>query len=47
MDHHGLVMGVVKDIGLVETIDSLVGVHPDEKLTVGERVAGRNRDRHF
>lgn len=39
MDHHGLVMGVIKDIGLIETIDSLVGVHPDEKLTVGERVA--------
>ena len=39
MDHHGLVMGVIKDIGLIETIDKLVGVHADEKLSVGERVA--------
>ena len=32
-------MGVIKDIGLIESIDGLVGVHADEKLSVGERVA--------
>jgi len=39
LDHHGLVMGVIKDIGLIETIDQAVGVHQDEKLSVGQRAA--------
>ena len=39
LDHHGLVMGVIKDIKLIETIDQAVGLHSDEKLSVGQRVA--------
>lgn len=39
LDHHGLVMGVIKDIKLIETIDAAVGRHVDEKLSVGQRVA--------
>jgi transposase len=40
LDHHGLVMGVIKDIKLIETIDQAVGLYSDEKLSVGQRVAG-------
>jgi len=39
LDHHGLVMSVIKDIKLIETIDQAVGTYEDEKLSVGQRVA--------
>jgi transposase len=32
-------MGVIKDIKLIESIDQAVGLHSDEKLSVGQRVA--------
>jgi len=40
VDHHGIVAGVIKDLGLIERIDFLLGRHPDEKITTGEAVAG-------
>lgn len=38
VDHLGLVAGFAKVMRLAERIDSLVGVHQDEKVTVGESV---------
>lgn len=38
VDHLGLVAGFIKDMGLAAHIDTLVGVHSDEKVTVGESV---------
>lgn len=40
VDHHGIVMGVIKDLGLVEQINLHLGISPDEKITAGEAVAG-------
>jgi len=40
IDHHGIVAGVIKDLGIVERIDSLLGRAPDEKISTGEAVAG-------
>lgn len=39
MDHHGIVMGVIKDLGIIEQINLRLNVYSDEKMTVGERVA--------
>ena len=39
LDHHGLVMGVIKDLGIIDQINMRLGVYEDEKTTVGERVA--------
>jgi len=39
MDHHGLVMGVIKDLDLINQIDSRVGCYSDERTSIGERVA--------
>jgi len=39
MDHLGLVAGVIKDLGLIETIDGRIGRHGDEKVSCGEAVA--------
>jgi transposase len=39
LDHHGLVMGVIKDLGIIDHINARLGVHEDEKTTVGERIA--------
>ena len=38
VDHLGLVAGFAKEMKLADRIDALVGVHPDEKVTVGESV---------
>ncbi|MCI5113606.1 MAG: DUF4277 domain-containing protein [Candidatus Electrothrix sp. AX1] len=40
MDHLGIVAGTIKDLGLVELIDSHLGHYEDETLSVGETVAG-------
>ena len=38
LDHLGIVSGVCKEIGLVETIDNIVGVNNQQKVTTGEAV---------
>ena len=40
LDHHGVVAGVIKDLGLVEKIDALIPVHDQESISCGEAVAG-------
>lgn len=40
MDHHGIVAGIIKELGLIELIDSFLGKHVDEKISAGEAVAG-------
>ncbi|MCI5179623.1 MAG: DUF4277 domain-containing protein [Candidatus Electrothrix sp. AW3_4] len=40
MDHLGIVAGTIKDLGLVELIDSHLGHYEDETLSAGETVAG-------
>jgi len=39
-DHHGIVAGVIHDLGLIKFIDSCVGVDDGEKITTGEAIAG-------
>ncbi|MCI5192782.1 MAG: DUF4277 domain-containing protein, partial [Candidatus Electrothrix sp. AU1_5] len=36
----GIVAGTIKDLGLVELIDSHLGHYEDETLSAGETVAG-------
>ena len=38
LDHHGIVAGTIDELNIVEIIDSLVGVHEDEKITTGEAI---------
>lgn len=38
IDHLGIVAGIVDDMGLVETIDRLLGTHPQERLSCGQAV---------
>ena len=38
MDHHGIVAGVCNEIGLVDTIDSIIEVNSQQKVTTGEAV---------
>ena len=38
MDHHGIVAGVCKEIGLVQMIDSIIEVNSQQKVTTGEAV---------
>lgn len=40
IDHLGIVAGTIKDLGLVELIDSHLGHYKDETLSAGETVAG-------
>ncbi|MCP4458355.1 MAG: IS1634 family transposase, partial [Cytophagales bacterium] len=40
IDHLGIVAGTIKDLGLVELIDSHLGHYEDETLSAGETVAG-------
>ena len=39
MDHLGLVAGVIKDLGIIEAIDSRIGRDGDEKISCGEALA--------
>jgi transposase len=39
LDHHGLVMGVIKDLGIIDQINAHVGQYDDEKTSVGDRIA--------
>jgi transposase len=36
LDHLGIVAGMIDEMGLVEQVDSLLGVHPQEKVTLGQ-----------
>lgn len=38
IDHLGIVAGIVDEIGLVEEIDRLLGVHPQERVSCGQAV---------
>ncbi|MCB9092758.1 MAG: IS1634 family transposase [Halobacteriovoraceae bacterium] len=40
IDHLGIVAGVIKDLGIIELIDSRISDHPKEEITTGEAVAG-------
>lgn len=40
LDHFGVVAGTIKDLGLIEFIDSRLGRHEGETLSPGETVAG-------
>ena len=40
LDHLGIVAGTIKDLGLVELIDSHLGHYENETLSAGETVAG-------
>lgn len=39
LDHHGIVMGVIQDLGIIDQIDERLGTYKDEKLSVGNRIA--------
>jgi transposase len=40
LDHHGVVSGVIKDLRIVESIDSRIDTDPQEEITAGEAIAG-------
>jgi hypothetical protein len=40
VDHLGIVVGIIKDLGLIQVIDSRIPAHPDEKISAGQAVAG-------
>lgn len=40
LDHLGLVAGVIKDLGIIESIDARIPTDEMEKITTGEAVAG-------
>lgn len=40
IDHLGIVAGVIKDLGLVELIDSRIDEHAKEEISTGEAIAG-------
>ena len=40
LDHLGVVASVIKDLGIIEMIDTRVGHHQEEEITTGEAIAG-------
>ena len=40
LDHLGVVAGMIKDLNLIDIIDTRLGVDPGEEITTGEAVAG-------
>ena len=40
LDHLGVIAGVIKDLGLVELIDSRIEVDEKEEITTGEAITG-------
>ncbi|MCK5783386.1 MAG: IS1634 family transposase [Desulfobacterales bacterium] len=40
LDHYGVVAGVIKDLKMIEHIDSLLGVHDQSEISHGEAIAG-------
>ncbi|MCK5871855.1 MAG: IS1634 family transposase [Methylococcales bacterium] len=40
LDHYGVVVGVIKDLKLIEQIDALLGVHEQSEISHGEAIAG-------
>jgi hypothetical protein len=41
LDHVGVIVSVIKDLGLIDMIDSRLVPDPQEMITPGEAVAGR------
>lgn len=39
VDHHGIVAGVIHDLGIINLINDRLGIDSDEKVTAGEAVA--------
>ena len=39
LDHHGIVAGVIHDIGLIDAVDELVPEYGNEEISVGQTVA--------
>lgn len=39
VDHHGIVAGVIHDLGIINLINERLGIDSDEKVTAGEAVA--------
>ncbi len=39
MDHHGLVMGVIRDLDMIDLINERLSTYKDDKISVGERIA--------
>ena len=40
LDHHGIVAGIIKDIGLIEAVDEKIGTNGCEEITHGQALAG-------
>ena len=40
LDHLGVVASVIKDVGIVEMIDTRLGLHDQEEISAGEAVSG-------
>ena len=40
LDHFGIIAGVIKDLGIIETIDDHIEPDAREEITAGEAVAG-------
>ena len=40
LDHHGVVAGVIDDLGIVEMIDEMLGTDEQEEISMGEAVKG-------
>jgi transposase len=38
-DHHGIVAGIIRDLGIIELVNERLGVDSDEKVSSGEAVA--------
>jgi Domain of unknown function (DUF4277) len=36
LDHLGIVAGIIDEIGLVDQVDELLGIHPQEVVTLGQ-----------
>lgn len=40
LDHYGVVAGVIKDLKIIEQVDSLLGTHEQSEISHGEAIAG-------
>ena len=40
LDHHGVVSGVIKDLGLIDQIDRLLGVHDQSQVATARQSQG-------
>lgn len=39
MDHHGIIAGVIRDLGIIEAIDQRLGFGQGEKISYGQAIA--------